>query len=110
MEPVTLAVSFVYMHERDPSYWSLPVPVELRASVTLDAAGDPDVTPLDRAVWQDALGPEQLIGGVESPAWTGAKEAAADQAVELVSQQAMVARAEFEADFRKEEAAMRRAG
>jgi hypothetical protein len=87
-KPTTLTVTFTFLHEADPSYWALPVPVELRAEVVIDAAGDPEATPLDKAVWQDALGPEVVFGGVESPAWIGAKEAACDAACELLSQQA----------------------
>lgn len=83
-----LTLSFVYNHEPDPAYWALPVPVELRAEVVIDAAGDPEATPLDKAVWQDALGAEVVFGGVESPAWIGAKEAACEAAIELLSQQA----------------------
>lgn len=88
MKPTTITVQFTYQHEADPAYWALPVPVELRAEVTIDAAGDPTVEPLDKAVWQDALGPEQTFGGAENPAWVGAKEAAADRACEMISQQA----------------------
>lgn len=84
----TLTVSFVYNHEPDPAYWALPVQVELRAEVVIDAAGDPEATPLDRAVWSDALGTEQLFGGAENPAWIGAKEAACEAAIERLSQQA----------------------
>ncbi len=68
--------------------WALPVPVELRAEVAFSLDGEPDVTPIDKAVWQDALGPELAFGGVESPSWIGAKEAAADAAIELLSRQA----------------------
>jgi hypothetical protein len=86
--PTTIALTFTFNHEPDPSFWALPVPVPLRAEVTIDANGDPEVVPLDKAVWQDALGPEIVFGGVESPAWIGAKEAAADAACERLSQQA----------------------
>lgn len=83
-----LTVQFTYQHEADALMWALPVPVELRAEVTFTLDGEPDVTPLDRAVWQDALGPEVVFGGVESPAWIGAKEAATDAAVEALAGQA----------------------
>lgn len=88
MAPAVLTVTFTYNHEPDPSYWALPVQVELRAEVVIDAAGDPEATPLDKAVWQDALGSEVVFGGVESPAWIGAKEAACEVAIERLSQQA----------------------
>jgi hypothetical protein len=99
VKPVTLTIGFVYMHEPDPAFWALPVQVELRAEVTihgrdLDQANkalpyaEPTVEPLDKAVWQDALGDEIAFGGVESPAWIGAKEAACEAAIELLSQQA----------------------
>lgn len=84
----TMVLTFTYLHEPDPSYWALPVPVELRAEVTLRDEGEPDIVPLDRAVWEDAIGPEIVFGGVESPSWIGAKEAAFDAAVERLAQQA----------------------
>lgn len=88
MKPIVLVVEFVYMHEPDPAYWSLPVEKVLRAEVTIDAASEPDAVPLDKAVWQDALGPELAFGGVESPHWIGAKEAGCDAALEQLSRQA----------------------
>lgn len=83
-------LTFTYLHEPDPSYWAPPVSVELRAEVELRGNDEPVVTPVDVAVWQDALGPQVVFGGVESPSWNGAKEAAVDHALELVSQRATI--------------------
>jgi hypothetical protein len=91
-------LTFTYLHERDASYWALPVPVQLRAAVELRGNDEPLVEVVDRAVWEDALGPE-TVGtkladdgksreAVRNPAWIGAEEAAIDAAVERVSSQA----------------------
>lgn len=94
--PIKIEVSFTYQHERDPLFWEAAVPVDLRAEVVIDASGDPEATPLDKARWQDDLGPETTgtkLGAngarelVESPAWIGAKEAACDAACEQISKQ-----------------------
>lgn len=93
-----IAVSFVYHLEADPTFWAEPKAVELRAEVTfsgrdLDQADvllpytEPVVVPLDKAVWQDALGNEILFGA-RSEHWVGAEEAAIEAAVETLSQQA----------------------
>lgn len=91
MAPTRLEVTFTYHVERDPSYWALPVPVELRALVTLgvdDRTDDPIVEPLDKAVWEDALGPEIVFSAQRSEFWVGAEEAAVDAACERLSRQA----------------------
>lgn len=89
MAPGVLTVSFVYHLEADPTFWAEPKSVELRAEVALGDLyhDEPIVTPLDKAVWQDALGNEILFGA-RSEHWVGAEEAAIEAAVETLSQQA----------------------
>ena len=90
MKPVTLTVSFTYLHEPDPSFMALPVPVELRAEVTISGRDlnptdellpytEPAVEPLEKALWQDKLGPEIMLGA-KSQSWVGAEEMAIEEA------------------------------
>ena len=83
-----IEVTFTYMAERDPLFWAPAVPVELRAEVSFALDGEPTVVPLERARWEDELGPEVAFGGKRNGAWDGADEAAVGRAVELLSQQA----------------------
>ena len=84
-----ITVSFVYHLEADPTFWAEPKSVELRAEVALGDLyhDEPIVTPLDKAVWQGALGHEVLFGA-RSEHWVGADEAAIEAAIEAVSRQA----------------------
>lgn len=90
MKTTTLVVAFTYFMEPDPSYLAVPVPVELRAEVTIGGRDlnptdellpftEPKVEPLDKAVWQDRLGPEVVLGK-QSEFWVGAEETAIEAA------------------------------